>query len=220
MIVNNMNLHEVWENIAKELSKLEWKRDALFPKTANEFRRNYSYPVWKLYDYKSPMTHNPFVIYFYKEHPFAKINGGFLFIMFYKDNKRYVVKWADSEDPHIIVLTSHFLQRYNERCLKRPELSANEVAVNYFCRNGAMQPVGVDERINKHIKEYGEYAGLGYMVHDGFCFMLSAEEAIKGSDDTVKLSLFTTFMPLSEMSDTQREAIYEECMKDLDDMRD
>ena len=140
--------------------------------------------------------------------------------MFYKDNKRYVVKWADSEDPHIIVLTSHFLQRYNERCLKRPELSANEVAVNYFCRNGAMQPVGVDERINKHIKEYGEYAGLGYMVHDGFCFMLSAEEAIKGSDDTVKLSLFTTFMPLSEMSDTQREAIYEECMKDLDDMRD
>ena len=196
-----MNLHEVWENIAKELPKLEWKRDALFPKTANEFRRNYSYPAWKLYDYKSPMTHNPFVIYFYKEHPFAKINGGFLFIMFYKDNKRYVVKWADSEDPHIIVLTSHFL-------------------VNYFCRNGAMQPVGVDERINKHIKEYGEYAGLGYMVHDGFCFMLSAEEAIKGSDDTVKLSLFTTFMPLSEMSDTQREAIYEECMKDLDDMRD
>lgn len=220
MIVNNMNLHEVWENIAKELPKLEWKRDALFPKTANEFRRNYSCPVWKLYDYKSPMTHNPFVIYFYKEHPFAKINGGFLFIMFYKDNKRYVVKWADSEDPHIIVLTSHFLQRYNERCLKRPELSANEVAVNYFCRNGAMQPVGVDERINKHIKEYGEYAGLGYMVHDGFCFMLSAEEAIKGSDDTVKLSLFTTFMPLSEMSDTQREAIYRECMKDLDDMRD
>ena len=220
MIVNNMNLHEVWENIAKELPKLEWKRDALFPKTANVFRRNYSCPVWKLYDYKSPMTHNPFVIYFYKEHPFAKINGGFLFIMFYKDNKRYVVKWADSEDPHIIVLTSHFLQRYNERCLKRPELSANEVAVNYFCRNGAMQPVGVDERINKHIKEYGEYAGLGYMVHDGFCFMLSAEEAIKGSDDTVKLSLFTTFMPLSEMSDTQREAIYEECMKDLDDMRD
>lgn len=215
-----MNLHEVWENIAKELPKLEWKRDALFPKTANEFIRNYSCPVWKLYDYKSPMTHNPFVIYFYKEHPFAKINGGFLFIMFYKDNKRYVVKWADSEDPHIIVLTSHFLQRYNERCLKRPELSANEVAVNYFCRNGAMQPVGVDERINKHIKEYGEYAGLGYMVHDGFCFMLSAEEAIKGSDDTVKLSLFTTFMPLSEMSDTQREAIYEECMKDLDDMRD
>ena len=197
MIVNNMNLHEVWENIAKELPKLEWKRDALFPKTANEFRRNYSYPVWKLYDYKSPMTHNPFVIYFYKEHPFAKINGGFLFIMFYKDNKRYVVKWADSEDPHIIVLTSHFLQRYNERCLKRPELSANEVAVNYFCRNGAMQPVGVDERINKHIKEYGEYAGLGYMVHDGFCFMLSAEEAIKGSDDTVKLSLFSILTTLT-----------------------
>ena len=30
-----MNLHEVWENIAKELPKLEWKRDALFPKTTH-----------------------------------------------------------------------------------------------------------------------------------------------------------------------------------------
>ena len=136
--------------------------------------------------------------------------------MFTNDNKRYVVKWADSEDPHIIVLTSHFLQRYNERYLKRPELSANEVAAIYFCRNGAMQPVEVDERINKRIKEYGEYAGMGYMVHDGFCFMLAAEEAVKGSNVNVKLSLFTTFMPLSEMSETQREAIYEECMKDID----
>ena len=79
-----------------------------------------------------------------------------------------------------------------------------------------MQPVGVDERINRRIKEYGEYAGMGYNVQDGFCFMLAAEEAIKDCDKTVKLSLFTTFMPLSEMYETQREAIYEECLKDID----
>ena len=82
-----------------------------------------------------------------------------------------------------------------------------------------MRIMNVDERINKRIKEYGEYAGEGFLVNDGFCFKLSGEETIEG-EDPVRISFFTTFIPLSEMSDTQREAIYEECMKDLDDMRD
>ncbi len=41
MIVNNMNLHEVWDNIVREIPKLDWKRDALFPKTSNEIRRKH-----------------------------------------------------------------------------------------------------------------------------------------------------------------------------------
>ena len=31
----------------------------------------------------------------------------------------------------------------------------------------------------------------------------------------VGISFFTTFMPLSDMSRSQQEAIFEECMKDL-----
>ena len=80
--------------------------------------------------------------------------------------------------------------------------------------------MNVDERINRRIKEYGEYAGEGFLVQDGFCFKLSAEELMEGEELPVRISFFTTFMPLSEMSDTQREAIFEECMKDLDDLRD
>ena len=34
----------------------------------------------------------------------------------------------------------------------------------------------------------------------------------------VGISFFTTFMPLSDMSRTQQEAIFEECMKDIDDL--
>ena len=74
-----------------------------------------------------------------------------------------------------------------------------------------------DERINKRIEEYGEFAGEGFLAQDGFCFKLSGEETISG-DDPVRISFFTTFMPLSEMSDVQREAIFEECMKDLDNL--
>jgi hypothetical protein len=73
----------------------------------------------------------------------------------------------------------------------------------------------VDERISKRIKEYGEFAGEGFLAQDGFCFKLSSTEKIEGKDP-IRISFFTTFMPLSEMSETQREAIFEECMKDID----
>ena len=77
-----------------------------------------------------------------------------------------------------------------------------------------MRIMNVDERINRHIKDYGEYAGEGFLVQDGFCFKLSGEESMEGEEQPIRISFFTTFMPLSEMSDTQREAIFEECMKE------
>ena len=123
--------------------------------------------------------------------------------------------WTDKGIPEILILTSHFLQRYKERFLKQPELTANEVAVRFLSRNRTLRIMPVDERINKRIEEYGEYAGEGFLAQDGFCFKLSGEETISG-EDPVRISFFTTFMPLSEMSNTQREAIFEECMKDID----
>ena len=123
--------------------------------------------------------------------------------------------WTDKGIPEILILTSHFLQRYKERFLKQPELTANEVAVRFLSRNRTLRIMPVDERINKRIEEYGEYAGEGFLAQDGFCFKLSGEETISG-EDPVRISFFTTFMPLPEMSDTQREAIFEECMKDID----
>ena len=66
-----------------------------------------------------------------------------------------------------------------------------------------------DALLNKAVK--------GFLAQDGFCFKLSGEETISG-EDPVRISFFTTFMPLSEMSDVQREAIFEECMKDLDNL--
>jgi hypothetical protein len=129
-------------------------------------------------------------------------------------SKRYIIKWTDKGIPEILILTSHFLQRYKERFLKQPDLTANEVAVRFLSRNRKLKPMAVDERINKRISEYGEFAGEGFLAQDGFCFKLSGEETI-GGGDPVRISFFTTFMPLAEMSETQREAIFEECMRDI-----
>lgn len=219
MIVANMNLHEVYANLMREMPKLDWKRNTLLPKAAKEIKKSVEFPACQMYDYKSPSNNNQYIIYFYREYPFAPVLAGYLLILF-DGSKRYIIKWTDKGIPEVHIYTSHFLQRYKERFLKQPDLTANEVAVRYLSRNFTMRIMNVDERINRRIKKYGEYAGEGFLVQDGFCFKLSAEELMEGEELPVRISFFTTFMPLSEMSDTQREAIFEECMKDLDDLRD
>ena len=214
MIVANMNLHEVFANLMSEMPKLVWKRDALFRKAANELKKSTEFPSHVMYDYRIPSSNNQYIIYFSREHPFAPIVPGFLLVMF-DDHKRFIIKWTEKGTPEVHILTSHFLQRYKERFLKQPELSANETAVRYLSRNAIMRPMNIDERINKHIAEYGEYAGEGFLVQDGFCFKLSGEESVEG-EQPVRISFYTTFMPLAEMSESQREAIFEECMKDVD----
>ena len=211
MIVANMNLHEVYANLMADKSKLDWKRDALFPKAAKELLRQGEFPVWVTCDYKLPSSNNQYIIYFYAEQSQGPILGDYLCVMF-DGSKRFVIKWTKTTVPEIHVLTSHFLQRYKERFLMNPDMNADEVAVRYFTRNRDLRPIAVDERVSKRIAEYGEYAGEGFLVRDGFCFKLSGEEKMEG-ETPIRISFFTTFMPLSEMSDTQRDAIYEECVK-------
>ncbi len=213
MIVTNMNLHEVYDTLMGEMQKLDWKRDALFPKAVREINRKMGFQHAVMYNYKIPSSNNQYVIYFYREHPFGPVLSGYLCVLF-DGSKRFVIKWTDWRKPAIHVYTSHFLQRYKERFLKQPDLTANEVAVRFLSRNFQLKPMAVDERINKHVKKYGEFAGEGFLANDGFCFKLSGKEHQEGKAP-VGISFFTTFMPLSDMSKSQQEAIFEECLNDL-----
>ena len=206
-----MNLHEVYANLMADKQKLDWKRDSLFPKALKEMQRRGELPAWVMYEYKLPSSNNQYIIYFYAERPYARIIGDYCCVLF-DENKRYIVKRIDTAIPEIHVLTSHFIQRYNERFLKQPELTANETAIRYLTRNTSMKPMAIDKRINKNIGEYGEYGDEGFLVADGFCFKRSGEESVKG-EQPVRISLFTTFMPRDEMSESQRNAIFEECLK-------
>ena len=209
-----MNIHEVYANLMSEMQKLNWKCDALSRKAINELKKTTEFPAYVMYDYKIPASNNQYIIYYYCEHPYGPVVSSFLFVMF-DGNKRYVIKWIDKPVPEVHILTSHFVQRYKERFLKQPELTANEVAVRYFSRNSVMKPMNIDERINKHIKKYGEFAGEGFLVQDGFCFKLSDEETVEGEQQPVRVSVFTTFMPRDEMSESQREALFDACIKSL-----
>lgn len=217
MIVANMNLHEVYADLTGETRKLDWKRDTLLNKAVGLLSRRDEFPASVTYDYKIPSSKNQYVIYFYREHASAPFLAGYLCVLF-DDKKRYVIKWTDRGVPEILVLTSHFLQRYKERFLRRDDLSANEVAVRFLSRNRRLRPMAVDERISKRVSEYGEFAGEGFLSTDGFCFKLSGEETV-AEGDPVRISLFTTFMPLDEMSEAQREAIMEECIRGVESLR-
>ena len=207
-----MNLHEVYANLMADKHKLDWKRDSLFPKSVKEMQRQGEFPAWVMYEYTLPSSNNQYIIYFYAERPYGNVLGDYICVLF-DESKRYVIKRVDTAIPELHVLTSHFLQRYKERFLKQPELTANEVAIRYLTRNNSLKPIAIDERINKNIGEYGEYSGEGFLVADGFCFKKSGEESMNG-DQPVRIGLFTTFMPRTELSEDQREAILEKCMKD------
>lgn len=215
MIVANMNLHEVYAHLMEEKNKLDWKCDTLFTKAVKEISQQGLFPAWVMYDYKIPSSNNQYVIYFYAEHPYGNVVAGALCVLF-DDNKRYIIKWTNTGTPEILVLTSHFLQRYRDRFLEDATLSANEVAVRFLTRNNDMRPMPINNKINRHIKKYGAYAGEGFLVRDGFCFKLSGEER-KDDSSVIRISLFTTFMPTAEMTKTQQEAIFEECMKEIDE---
>ena len=169
-----------------------------------------------MYDYKVPSTNNQYIIYFYREYPFGPILSEYLCVM-YEGSKRFIIKWTDWRKPAIHVFTSHFLQRYKERFLKKPDMTANETVVRFLTRNSNLKPMAIDERITKHVEKYGEFAGEGFLANDGFCFKLSGIEHQAGKSP-VEISFFTTFMPLSDMTKSQQEAIFEECMKGIDNL--
>ena len=141
MIVANMNLHEVYDTLMGEMKKLDWKRDVLRSKAVKEMNRRMSFQNYAMYDYKVPSSNNQYIIYFYREHPFGPILSGYLCVLF-DGTKRFIIKWTDWRSPAIHVFTSHFLQRYKERFLKQPEMTANEVAVRFLSRNFKMKPYG------------------------------------------------------------------------------
>lgn len=116
--------------------------------------------------------------------------------------------------PLIYVYTSHFFQRYNQRCLHKDSLKFQEVAGFFFIRNPILIPIKVDEEVNRNFKKHGVLNTQGMRVMDGFCFTPSAIEGEESEDgirehdkvDAMKI-VYKTFLNESDMTESQRAAI-------------
>lgn len=232
------------EELSNDSKKVQIKIDYLMPKAIKAFRKTRVFPAWQVYDYTIPATNNKYVIFFYTGNisEIEKPHYTAFNIVFYR-NQRYVVNGMkmgyrhtpNSEMvmlPQIHAYTSHFLQRYNERFLKKDGLLANEVAGLYLIRNRRPVPINVNEDVDRNIKEHGESVG-GVRVNDGFCF---TQTGIEGEMDKggnrekdqvdAMVIVYTTFMNESAMTESQCEAIDKEsmevwkrCMEDIANMK-
>lgn len=226
MITSTMTYKEMYDHLANDLMKVEYRKQYFLPKAIKEFRKARNFPVWKWYEYKVPSTNNKYVIFFWADNPKCvdcpKSN---FFVVVFLDRQRFVVKWGASGYRHtpkkpiqlirqIHAYTSHFLHRYNERFLKDETLSTNDIACRYLSRNDIAMPIEINEAINKNIGEYGKGAKQGFRVRDGICFTQTGLEGEFHQDDErdkdrvdAMVIVYTTFMSEYKMSDEQRFAI-------------
>ena len=229
MITPSMTFKEVYDHLADDLKKVEYRKDYYLPKAIKEFRKAKQFPVWKWYEYEVPQTKNKYVIYYYAENWESIENPkiGFFANVFF-DRKRCVIKLSVTGYKHtpespimllrqIQVYSSHFLQRYNERCLKDKTLGSNDLACRYLARNDIAMPIEISEDINRNIEQYGEGGKEGFIVEDGLCFaqtrldVISSEDGDRNNDKVNALAIvFTTFIPRYMMTQGQLFAIEKE----------
>ena len=146
-------------------------------------------------------------------------------VVFDNKNNRFVIKWGACGYNHtkdgplmllrqIQVYTSHFFDRYKERCLKDLSLNANDVVCRYLSRNKEVMPIEMNNEINRHLDQYGAGAKYGFRVRDGFCFALLDLEVMQSKDGDCEKDkpqamyvVYKTFMNEADMADTQLSAI-------------
>lgn len=229
MITPSMTYKEMYDHLAKDLKKVEYRKEYFLPKAIKEFRKARKFPVWKWYEYKVPSSNNKYVIFFWADNSSCreKPRSDFFVDIFF-DRQRFVVKWGAGGYRHtpnspmmlirqIHAYTSHFLHRYNERFLKDESLSTNDIACCYLSRNDIAMPIEINESINKNIEEYGEGAKQGFRVRDGVCFTRTGLEGQFHSDKSrdkdkvdAMVIVYTTFMSEYKMTEEQRIAIQKE----------
>lgn len=229
MLLPSMTYRDMYDHLAADKYKVDIRKEYLRPKAVKAFRKTSHFPAWELYEYKVPATNNRYVIYFYAatkasaEHPEV---GSFCIV--YAGKNRFVVKWGVSGYQHtpdsktigvrqISAYTHHFFQRYKERSLKDESLSDNEAAARYLSRNPIAMPIRQNDGINRNHEKYGEYGRYAFRVRDGICFAHTEAHGVISDDgdrhkdkiDTVYVC-HTTFMNESGMTDSQRNAIFQE----------
>lgn len=226
MLLPTMTYKEMYDHLVIDKQKVDIKKEYLLPKAIKALKKAKKFPACEYFDYKIPATNNQYIIFFYAENDKQvekpEVDS---FCIVFANNKRYIIRWIAGGYKHtpeskIILLrqihayTSHFFQRYNERFLKKNNLSSNEIICRFFGRNKDIMPIKINEGINRNIEKYGENGMQGFRVRDGFCF---TQTAIEGKFDSngnrekdevdAMLILYKTYMPESIMELTQQTAI-------------
>ena len=214
MILPNMTYKELYGGLLADQYKVDLKTKKLWPKALKELRAK------NIYLEKYTVNNNQYVICFHGEGSYINTVN---FCILFNDQHRFVLRCLSGgiddsktktkyELPQVHVYTKHFFDRYNERYLKKENISYDEIAGVFFSRNTIITPVHIDEQINYKIEEYDDYAKVGCKIRDGFCFTRCAiqRELSAEKQPLAMRYLYTTFVSNKELSSMQKDAIEEE----------
>lgn len=204
MVIPTMTFYEMYEELASDRPKIEYKRQQLIPKAVKKFRKTLRFPAWELFE-------NPEFNYF------SIINV---------DSRRFVLKWGCSPYKHtesdsmvwtrrIDAYSTHFFSRYRERVFKNTELGLNEVICRYFTRNKIALLIELNEDIKKNYQKYGGAAHRAMKVSDGLCFIRTSVECLVDLNTQKETAealgfVYVTFVDDNTLTNSQNEATFME----------
>lgn len=225
MIVPTMRFYEMYEELATDLPKIEYKHQQLMPKAVKKFRKTKSFPVWELFEYTNPTRRNSYILFFYAANRQAVENPEFdYFSVVNVESRRFVLKWGCSPYKHtesdsmiwtrrIDAYSTHFFTRYRERILKNTEIGFNEAICRYFTRNKIALLIELNENIKKDYQKYGGAANYAMKVNDGLCFIRTTIECLVDTNtqkETAKALgfVYVTFVDSNTLTNSQNEATF------------
>ena len=231
MIVLSMSYKEIYDCLETDMPKLDYQREKLLPKISKAFQAENQFPNYKWVEYK-PSSGTQYLILYCAQNSLEIDDPRVRYCaLVWNGNYRYVVTWMMSDYKHptmntfektpmIYAYTKHFFEQYNNRFLKNPMLSANDVVCRFLMRNYTYTPIEVNKKINRNIEYKDNSYKRGFCIRDGVCFTrfdIDGEfpdiDEI-GNDKVYALCfVFTTYMNQDEMSQEQNEAIEKENQK-------
>lgn len=64
MVIPTMTFYEMYEELAADRLKIEYKCRQLMPKAVKKFRKTLCFPAWELFEYTNPSRHNSYILFF------------------------------------------------------------------------------------------------------------------------------------------------------------
>jgi len=225
MIIHNMNPFEAYENLAKDKDRVKYAYQKLRTKVENHIHKERKFPFWRMKEFTSRDTNNKYLLFVYVDErgEIQDILSNSFALMANRDGKSYIefgcMPYPDPDGGYravrmLKVYDTHFAQRYKERILRDPNLSADEAMCRYITRNGNKEyPITLNADIQKRFEEYDTLYAL--KSPDGLCFMtmyagiVNEEPLIAGFPDVLYYE-YRTIIPWSQLAPIQQEALKKE----------
>jgi hypothetical protein len=186
-----MNSEELYNEIFKDFEIVQRKATYLTDGLRREAIKSKAKHVNRIFDYKSKQLNKWFIVADYiVGHP------AFILVVHYLDEYGFNGIRIDAGNQSLTHVTPHFLERYNERFLKQPNLSKLELLKRFIKNNPVYVIQSVFDTETKKYKISGR-------VNEGI--VLGIKEVLRGKGK--EINQYKTFISSDMIFENQADAL-------------